>query len=98
MHRQGTFLSPHTPHLAPLSYLMTCTRVYIFVFDNAFSVNLMEVVIALVNDSCINILQCHPLPLDFISYIRFTQKKTHFIFPAIKFHKKEKENKMILFG
>ena len=51
MHWQGTFLSPHTPHLAPLPYLMTHTRVYIFVFDDAFSVNLMEVVIALVNDS-----------------------------------------------
>ena len=51
MHWQGTFLSPHTPHLAPLPHLMTRTRVYIFVFDDAFSVNLMEVVIALVNDS-----------------------------------------------
>ena len=42
------FVTPHAP-FSPR--LMTRTRVYIFVFDDAFSVNLMEVVIALVNDS-----------------------------------------------
>ena len=64
------FVTPHAP-FSPLSHLMTRTRVYIFVFDDAFSVNLMEVVIALVNDSWINILSfllCHFISLFTCNY------------------------------
>ena len=45
------FVTPHAPFSPPPPFNDTHTRVYIFVFDDAFSVNLMEVVIVLVNDS-----------------------------------------------